>query len=76
MVVYSQSKNDWVKVNHKMLEQLKKQIVEYDMAGGSSFANISLKALVKVFDVLIEEIERLENTKRELINKVNELKKE
>ena len=74
MIEYSKIKNKWVKVNYKMLETVRKQIVQYAMAGGAYEGHMSLEALVKIFDMLIVEIERLENLNREVLNISNAIK--
>jgi hypothetical protein len=73
MIDYAKLKNKWLKVNYRMVSDLRRQLVEHDMAG-SYGGKISLKALVKIIDILIVEIEKLEEEKRNLINEISSLK--
>lgn len=74
-IVYDKIKNLWLKTNYRRLEDIRKKCVEYSLAGmnGNDFP---IESLIKIFDIMIIEIEKIEIEKEKLKNEYDNLFKE
>lgn len=61
--------NQWIQTNQKILEVIKRTCLEHDMKGGYG-GNVPLQHIIRLFDSVVIEINRLQKENDELKAKV------